>query len=73
MLNLMNWNNLKSMKCPKCAKALKGFIDIKCQDQVKCKFTITSKRFDEVVTSLYTPGRNCVMTEEENLSKLNNL
>ena len=70
----MNWNNLKSMKCPKCGKALKGFIDIKCQDQNKCKFTITSKRFDEVVKDLYTKGRTCVtVTEEENLSKLNNL
>jgi len=68
----MNWSNLKQMKCPKCGKALKGFIDIKCQDQMKCKFTITSKRFDEVVASLYAPGRKCV-TFEENLSELNNL
>lgn len=56
-----------------CNKALKGFIDIKCQDQVKCKFTISSKKFDDLVKSLYTPGRKCVMTEEENLTKLNNL
>lgn len=65
------------MKCPKCAKALKGFIDIKCQDQVKCKFTIGSKRFDEIVKVLYTPGRNYSLMfidegREMNLSDFNN-
>lgn len=69
----MNWNNLKSMKCPNCAKALKGFIDIKCQDQKKCKFTISSKKFDELVTKMYKTGRTPIVEDEANLSALNNL
>lgn len=68
----MNWNNLKKMKCPNCAKALKGFIDIKCQDQVKCKFTIGSKEFDDLVEKLYRKVHTPAV-EEENLTKLNNL
>lgn len=68
----MNWENLKSMLCPQCGKPLKGFIDIKCQDQNKCKFTIGSKKFDELVTKMYKPKIKDTQ-EEENLSRLNNL
>jgi len=70
--NNMNWENLKLMLCPKCGKPLKGFIDIKCQDQNKCKFTIGSKAFDNLVTKMYKPKQKDTQ-EEENLSRLNNL
>ncbi len=49
----MNWNNLIQMKCPKCGKHLKGLIDMMCQDQNKCKFTIGSKKFNEIVEGIY--------------------
>lgn len=74
MTDKFNWENLKSMQCPKCGKALKGFIDIKCQDQNVCKFTISPKRFDELLSDMYKPKKKDTYdSEERNLSELNNL
>lgn len=69
----LKWINLKSMKCPQCGKALKMFLDFKCQDQKKCKFSISTKKFEDVVNKLYLPKNSYEVQEENNLSKLNNL
>jgi hypothetical protein len=60
------------MKCPQCATDLKSeLLIIKC----KCGFSISMKRFDEIIDSLYKKSFKSVRVpnEMENLEALNNL
>lgn len=51
----MNWNNLKKNKCPKCSKDF-GFRAFSKPDIIECpsgvcNFSISHKRFSEIVNS----------------------
>jgi hypothetical protein len=51
----MNWKNLKLNKCPKCEKSISGYHFFP-GNIVKhpCGFTISVRRFSEIVNSMVT-------------------
>lgn len=72
------WSRLQTMKCPKCNMALKEAITssiYRCDgvEEGSCDFVISKEKFNALVQSLYRPKKARIITEEENLSELNNL
>lgn len=68
----LNWKKLMEHNCPKCSELLKmGLLDlnIKCTN---CIFSISREKYDSIMNSMLC-GKAYQPTEEENLSKLNNL
>lgn len=56
----MNWNNLKSNKCPKCDSDLSDkFVETRhksdCYFKCICGFTISSRKFKELISRTYKP------------------
>ncbi len=71
----MKWDNLKSMMCPKCSSLLNtSFLTplYHCTNS-DCTFKITEASFDKIVADRYHKQKNREMSEEDNLSTLNNM
>lgn len=68
----MNWQKLKSMDCPSCYKPLsKNLLGYICT--AGCGFQISTSKFNIISDKLYKRNGRTEPTEEENLSRLNNL
>jgi len=73
----MIWSRLKDNCCPKC----RSFLQYKALDsahvctKATCDFSISEKRFNEIIEDMYRPKKQQRggYTEEDNLSALNNL
>lgn len=62
----MNWLNLKQNKCPKCFKEISGYHFFPGNIMKHpCGFTISVKRFSEIVNNQVTAGLNEKYEEEE--------
>ena len=72
----MIWKNLINSRCPKCNGPLREMVELLgyvCQDP-KCNFSISDKKFEEIVNSIYKPSKRFnTPNEEENLRALNEL
>ena len=72
----MNWRNLQSFLCPKCGAPLdkgEGLLSFDYVCKSLCGFSCSNTRFDELVSSMYSPKPRRCGTFESNLSEINNL
>lgn len=75
----MEWDNLKNNRCPKDDHLLRSdeYQKMRFCSYHSCRFKITFKRFDEIVSGMYRSAgrfrRANSVEEEDNQAGLNNL
>jgi len=64
------------MRCPreecKDGNLLKGNVSYMCDEHL-CNFKISFEAFDKLINDLYKPKKERIITNEDNLTALNNL